>query len=403
MPKSPGDAREIWILGAKRTAFGTFGGTLKDVKATDLGTAAATAAVAQSGVSPADFDQVIFGCVAQSTPEDVYCARHIGLRAGLPVEVPALTVNRLCGSGFQALIGGAQEIRAGDADICLVGGTESMSLAPHVVRGARWGLPLGKGAPLEDLLWSTLTDTYAGCSMGETAENVAERYGITRAAADAYALESQQRWAAADREGRFTDEIVGYDVKSKKGAGIFARDEHPRPQTTAEGLAKLASIFRPGGTVTAGTASGISDGAAALVIAARDVVEAKGLQSHALGRLVGWGLAGVDPKLMGMGPVPAIGHALQRAGLKVGDIDLFDVNEAFAPQVLAVMKELDLPPARTNVNGGAIALGHPLGASGARITGHLLYEMARRKVRLAVGAACIGGGQGIAVILESLL
>ncbi|MEO8211977.1 MAG: acetyl-CoA C-acetyltransferase [Myxococcales bacterium] len=395
------EMQDVWILAAKRTAFGAFGGTLKDARATDLGTAAATAAIAQSGISPADFDQVIFGCVAQTTPEDVYCARHIGLRAGLPVEVPALTVNRLCGSGFQALISAAQEIRTGQAGVCLAGGTESMSLAPHVVRGARWGLAFGKAPPLEDLLWTTLTDTYAGCSMGETAENVAERHGITRAAADAYALQSQQRWAAADRDGRFAAELVPFEVKSRKGPVVFARDEHPRPQTTADVLAKLVPVFRPGGTVTAGTASGISDGAAALVVAARDVAEARGLKP--LGRLVGWGLAGVDPKLMGMGPVPAIRRALQGAGLKMQDIDLFEVNEAFAPQVLAVMKELELPPDRTNVDGGAIALGHPLGASGARIASHLLYEMARRKVRLGVGAACIGGGQGIAVILETLL
>jgi acetyl-CoA acyltransferase 2 len=393
--------REVWIVAAKRTAFGAFGGTLKDTKATDLGVVAATAAIAQSGLSPGDFDQVIFGCVAQTTPEDVYAARHIGLRAGLPIEVPALTVNRLCGSGFQALISAAQEIRTGDADVCLVGGTESMSLAPHVIRGARWGLAFGKAPPLEDLLWTTLTDTYAGCSMGQTAENVAERFGITRAAADAYALESQQRWAAADRDGRFTDELVPFEVKSPKGTVIFTRDEHPRPRTTAEVLAKLAPVFRPGGTVTAGTASGISDGAAALVVVGRDVAEAKGLKP--LGRLVNWGLAGVDPKMMGIGPVPAIRRALTRARLDLGQIDLFEVNEAFAPQVLAVSKELGLPPDRTNVNGGAIALGHPLGASGARITGHLLYEMARRGVRFGSGAACIGGGQGIAVILESLL
>jgi acetyl-CoA acyltransferase 2 len=397
----PPDARDVWIVAAKRTAFGSFGGSLKDAKATDLGVAAARAAIAQSGLSPRDFDQVIFGCVAQTTPEDVYAARHIGLRAGLPIEVPALTVNRLCGSGFQALISSAQEIRAGDADVCLVGGTESMSLAPHVVRGARWGLAFGKAPPLEDLLWTTLTDTYAGCSMGETAENIADRYGITRAEADAYALSSQQRWAAADRDGRFNDEIAPFELKGKKGTTDFARDEHPRPGTTAEALAKLSPVFRAGGTVTAGTASGISDGAAALVVVDADFARKKGLKP--LGRLVSWGLAGVDPKLMGMGPVPAIRQALERARLDIGEIDLFEVNEAFAPQVLAVARELGLPPERTNVNGGAIALGHPLGASGARITGHLLYELPRRKAKWAVGAACIGGGQGIAVILESLL
>jgi len=394
--------RDVWIVAAKRTPFGAFGGTLKEVKATHLGEVASRAAIAQSGLAPSDFDQVVFGCVAQTTPEDVYCARHIGLRAGLPVEVPGLTVNRLCGSGFQAVISAAQDIRAGDASACLVGGTESMSLAPHVVRGARWGLAFGKAPPLEDLLWTTLTDTQAGCSMGETAENVAEHYGITRAAADAYALGSQQRWAAADRAGRFADELAPVEVKSRKGPVRFDRDEHPRPETTAEGLAKLSPVFRPPhGTVTAGTASGIADGAAALVVTSRRLAEAKGLRP--LGRLVGWAAVGVEPREMGIGPVPAIRAALERAGLTRDDIDLFEVNEAFAPQVLAVTGELDLPLDRTNVNGGAIALGHPLGASGARITGHLLYELGRRGARLGVGAACIGGGQGIAVILESLL
>jgi len=393
--------RDVVIVAAKRTPFGAFGGTLKDVKATELGELAARAAIAESGLALSDFDQVIFGCVAQTTPEDVYCARHIGLRAGLPVEVPALTVNRLCGSGFQALISAAQEIRSGEAEACLVGGTESMSLAPHVVRGARWGLAFGKAPPLEDLLAAALTDTYAGCSMGETAENVAERYGISRAAADAYALSSQQRWAAADREGRFAAELTPVEVKSRKGPVRFGRDEHPRPDTTPEGLAKLSPVFRAGGTVTAGTASGISDGAAALVVTSRRFAAARGLRP--LGRLRSWAVAGVEPKLMGMGPVPAIRAALQRAGLDRDQIDLFEVNEAFAPQVLAVIGELGLPLDRTNVNGGAIALGHPLGASGARIVGHLLHELRRTGGRRGLGAACIGGGQGIAVILESLL
>jgi len=398
---APSSPREVWIVAAKRTPFGAFGGTLKDVKATDLAVTASTAAIAQSGVPAERFDQVVFGCVAQTTPEDVYCARHVGLKAGLPVAVPALTVNRLCGSGFQALVTAAQEIRTGEADVCLVGGTESMSLAPHVIRGARWGLAFGKAPPLEDLLWTTLTDTYAGCSMGETAENVAQRYGVTRAAADAYALSSQQRWAAADRAGWFADELVEVEVKTRKGTVRFARDEHPRPETTAEGLAKLAPVFRPGGTVTAGTASGIADGAAALVVVSRAFAEAHRLRP--LGRLLAWAVAGVDPKLMGIGPVPAIRSLLARGGVNADQIDLWEVNEAFAPQVLAVAQELQLPMERTNVNGGAIALGHPLAASGARITAHLLYEMGRRKAKVAAGAACIGGGQGIAVLVESLL
>ena len=401
LPSTAPSPREVWIVAAKRTPFGAFGGALKDVKATDLAVTAATAAIAQSGVPADGFDQVVFGCVAQTTPEDVYCARHVGLKAGLPVAVPALTVNRLCGSGFQALVTAAQEIRTGEAEVCLVGGTESMSLAPHVVRGARWGLAFGKAPPFEDLLWTTLTDTYAGCSMGETAENVAAQYGITRAAADAYALSSQQRWAAADKAGRFEDELVAVDVKTRKGTVRFGRDEHPRPDTTAEGLAKLSPVFRPGGTVTAGTASGIADGAAALVAVSRAFAETNGLRP--LGRLHGWAVAGVEPKLMGIGPVPAIRSLLAKTGVDQQQIDLFEVNEAFAPQVLAVAQELGLPMERTNVNSGAIALGHPLGASGARITAHLLYELGRRKAKLAVGAACIGGGQGIAVLVESLL
>jgi acetyl-CoA acyltransferase 2 len=400
-PAEVSPERDVWIVAAKRTPFGAFGGALKDTSATQLGEVAARAAIAQSGLAPSDFDQVIFGCVAQTTPEDVYCARHIGLRAGLPVQVPALTVNRLCGSGFQALVSAAQEIRTGEAEVCLVGGTESMSLAPHVVRGARWGLALGKAPPLEDLLWSTLTDTYAGCTMVETAENVARQYAITRAAAEAYALSSQRRWAAADREGRFAEELAPVEVRTRKGPVRFARDEHPRPEATPEGLAKLAPVFRADGTVTAATASGIADGAAALVVTSRSFAERKRLRP--LGRLRGWAVVGVEPKLMGIGPVPAIRVALERADLSQDEIDLFEVNEAFAPQVLAVLGELGLPPEKTNVNGGAIALGHPLGASGARIAGHLLYELGRRQGHLGIGAACIGGGQGIAVILESLL
>jgi acetyl-CoA acyltransferase 2 len=395
------NGREAWIVAAKRTPFGAFGGAFKDVRATELGAAAARAALGQSGFAPGDVDQVVFGNVAQTTPEDVYCARHVGLRAGLPVAVPALTVNRLCGSGFQAVVNAAQEIHAGDAQVCLAGGTESMSMAPHVLRGVRWGAALGKPPPVEDLLWTTLTDSYAGCSMGETAENLAELHGVDRAAADAYALGSQRRWAAADAAGRFADELIPFEVKTRKGPTTITRDEHPRPDTTAEGLAKLAPVFRPGGTVTAGTASGIADGAAALVVASRAAVQARG--ARALGRIAAWGVAGVEPKLMGIGPVPAIRQALARANLDVGDVDLFEVNEAFAPQYLAVEKELGLPREKTNVDGGAIALGHPLGASGARILTHLLYELGRRRRRWGVGAACIGGGQGIAVVVESLL
>jgi acetyl-CoA C-acetyltransferase/acetyl-CoA acyltransferase 2 len=325
----------------------------------------------------------------------------VGLRAGLPIEVPALTVNRLCGSGFQAVVSATQEIRTGDADACLVGGTESMSLAPHVVRGARWGYALGKAPPLEDLLWTCLTDEYAGCAMGITAENVAEKYGLTRNACDEYALSSQRRWAAAEKEGRFKEEIAPMEVAAKKGPVVFERDEGPRPDTTAEALAKLSPVFKKDGTVTAGNASGISDGAAALVLTSRAMAEKRKLAP--LARVVSWAFVGVEPRLMGMGPVPAIEKALARAGLSLRDMALIEVNEAFAPQYLGVEKVAELPREITNVDGGAIALGHPLAASGARILAHLTYELRRRKARYGIGAACIGGGQGIAVIVETLL
>jgi acetyl-CoA C-acetyltransferase/acetyl-CoA acyltransferase 2 len=396
-----GARNEVWFLAAKRTAFGAFGGALRGWKATDLGTAAATAAIAQSGLPAERIDQVVFGNVLQTTPEDVYCARHIGLRAGVPVDRPALTVNRLCGSGFQAVVSAALEIRHGEAEVALVGGAESMSQAPHAIRGARWGYAFGKAPPVEDLLWSALTDSYAGCPMGITAENLAEKHGIDRAACDAYALASQQRWAAAAEAGRFREEIAPLALETKAGPVTFERDEHPRPTTTPESLAKLAPSFKPGGVVTAGNASGIADGAAALVVASRGAAERAG--ATPLGRLVSWAVVGVEPRLMGIGPVPAVAKALARADLPLSAIELIEVNEAFAPQYLAVERELGLERERTNVDGGAISLGHPLGASGARIVTHLLYELRRRGARHGLGAACIGGGQGIAVVVESLL
>jgi len=393
-------AKEIWILAAKRTAFGTFGGSLKDLSATDLAVEAAKAAIAQAGVAPEDIGTVVFGNVQQTSPDAIYHARHVGLRAGVPVPVPALTVNRLCGSGFQAVVSGAEQILLGDAEIALVGGAENMTQAPHVLRGARQGQGFGLGKPpaLEDTLWSALTDSFTGMPMAITAENLAEKYGLSREACDAYALRSQKAWAAADAAGKFKAEIVPVQLKSKRGPIAFERDEHPRPDTTPEILAKLSPVFKKDGVVTAGNASGICDGAAALVLASREAAERRGLRPIA--RLVNWGTAGVDPKIMGIGPAPAIRQALDRAGLELSQIDLFEVNEAFAPQYLAVEKELGLPRDRTNVNGGAIALGHPLGASGARITGHLCYELTRRSGRFAVGSACIGGGQGMAVVLE---
>jgi acetyl-CoA acyltransferase 2 len=397
--------RDCWVLGAKRTPFGAFGGALRDRRSSELGALASRAAIAQARVEPGEIDQVIFGNAGQSCRNDAYCARHVGLEAGLPITTPALTVNRLCGSGFQAVISAAQEIRTGEAEVCLVGGTESMSASPHVLRGARWGFALGKAPPLEDLLWSTLTDDYAGCAMGITAENIAEAHGITRQACDEYALSSQQRWAAAAGAGRFAEEITPVEVETRVGGKrstvLFERDEHPRPDTTQEALGRLKPSFKPDGVVTAGNASGISDGAAALVVASRAFAERRQLQP--LARVVGWGFVGVEPRLMGLGPVPAITRALDGAGLKLADMDLVEVNEAFAAQYLGVEKLAGLRRETTNVDGGAIALGHPLAASGARILAHLIYELRRRRARYGLGSACIGGGQGIAVLLETLL
>jgi acetyl-CoA acetyltransferase family protein len=399
MPAKP-LATEIVFLAAKRTAFGTFNGSLKDLSATDLGVHAAKAAIAQSGVATDAFDQVIFGNVLQTSKDAIYLARHVGLRSGLPQHVPAVTVNRLCGSGFEAIAQAAREMLVGDAQVCLVGGSESMSQAPHVVRGARNGLVFGKQTELEDTLWTCLTDSYTGMPMAITAENLAEKYGISRQACDAFALRSQQTWAAAQAAGKFADEIAPIDLASRKGTISFATDEHARPETTLEGLTKLKPVFKKDGTVTAGNASGICDGGAALVMATGDFARAHGLKP--LGRLVQWGTTGCDPTIMGIGPVPAARAALERAGLGMGDMAVVEVNEAFAPQYLAVEKALELDRERTNVNGGAIALGHPLAASGARITTHLLYELKRRGARYGLGSACIGGGQGLAVIVEAL-
>jgi acetyl-CoA acyltransferase 2 len=392
--------QDVVFLAAKRTPFGTFGGTLKDWSATDLAVHVARVALSQAGAPAEDYGHVVIGNVAQTSSDAIYLSRHVGLRAGLPQGVPALTVNRLCGSGFEAVIQAATLIETGQADLVLAGGTESMSQAPLVLRGTRFGHAFGKTPPLEDMLWSALTDSYAGLPMALTAEKLAEQYAISQDAVDEYAVSSQRRWAAADEAGRFREELAPVEVKSRKGPVLFARDEHPRPDTTVEGLRKLPKVFKPDGVIHAGAASGIADGAGALVLASRAYAERKGLRP--LARLVNWGHAGVDPTIMGIGPVPAIRNALARAGAKLGDFDLFEVNEAFAPQYLAVEKELGLPRDRTNVDGGAIALGHPLAASGARITAHLVHELRRRGGRAGIGAACIGGGQGVAVIVEPL-
>jgi acetyl-CoA acyltransferase 2 len=393
---------DVVFLSGRRTAMGAFGGSLRQFTANELGAFASCAALQSAKVQPADVDEVIFGNALQTSSDAIYMARHVGLKAGVPVEKPALTLNRLCGSGFQAIVSGAEQILLGESNVVLCGGAESMSQAPHVVRGARFG-ELRLGPPneyFEDLLWAALTDTQCNLSMAQTAEKLAEQYGITREQSDEVAYNSQQRAKAAWDAGRFDAEIVGVTIKSRKGETEFKSDEHMRPDTTREALAGLRPYFKKDGFVTAGNASGIGDGGAALVISSAAWAEQKGLKP--LGRLVSWGVAGVDPSIMGIGPAPASRKALERAGLTLDQMDLVEVNEAFAPQFCAVAKDLGLDLNKTNVDGGAIALTHPLAASGARITVHLLHELKRRKARYGLGSACIGGGQGIAVIVESL-
>ena len=391
----------VVFLAGVRTGFGAFGGALKELTATDLGAVAAHEALARSGVAPAQVDHVVFGNVLQTSADAPYLARHVGLRSGLPVDTPALTVNRLCGSGFEAVIQGAQQILLGESRAVLAGGTESMSQAPHVVRGARWGLRLGPSAPLEDPLWESLRDAHCGLSMAETAENLAERYGIGREAVDCYAARSQACAKAAWDADVFADEVIPVQLTNRKTRQLepWAADEHMRPDTTPEALAKLPPYFKKDGVVTAGNASGICDGAAALVLTGERFAEEQGLRP--IGRLVAWAVAGVDPRIMGIGPVPASRRALEKAGLGLDQMDLVEINEAFAAQYLAVEQELGLDRERTNVHGGAVALGHPLGASGARITLHLLHALRRLPGRYGLGSACIGGGQGAAVIVEA--
>ena len=392
---------DLVFLSGVRTGFGSFGGALKDFSATELGGIAAQAAILKAGIEPGAIDHVIVGNAMQTSSDAAYIARHVGLRAGCPIETPALTVNRLCGSGFEAIVQAAHLIRLGEARVALAAGAESMSQAPHVARGLRWGVKLGATPALEDSLWQGLTDQYCGCPMGITAENLATKYGISRAEVDAYALRSQQAAQAAWTSGAMESELCPVPILNRKTKQTesWARDEHMRPETTAEVLAKLPPVFKPDGVVTAGNASGISDGAAACVVASSDFAAAHGLRP--LGKLIAWGVAGVDPTIMGIGPAPAARQALERAGLSMKQMDRVEVNEAFAAQYLAVEKELDLDRARTNAEGGAVALGHPLGASGTRITVHLLHTLRRIGARYGLGSACIGGGQGIALIVEA--
>lgn len=392
------NANDVVFLSGVRTAFGTFGGSLKGLSAIELGTIAAKSAIEKSGAKPGDIGHVVFGNVLQTSADAIYMARHIGLKSGVPVPVPALTVNRLCGSGFEAIVQGAKMIKLGEADFTLTGGTESMSQAPHVIRGARWGLRLNQGE-LEDYLWEALLDPHCGCQMAMTAENLADKYGISREETDVYAHTSQMRAKDAWDSGRMTEEIVSVEVKRKKGTASFDRDEHMRPETTMEGLAKLPAFFKEDGTVSAGNASGIVDGAAALVLTSMAKADEKDLKP--LGRLVSWGNVGVEPSIMGIGPVAACKNALENADLTLEQMDLVEINEAFSPQYLAVEKELGLDREKTNVNGGAIAIGHPLGATGARLTLTILHELRRRGGKYGLASACIGGGQGMAVVVEA--
>jgi acetyl-CoA acyltransferase 2 len=387
----------LFIVGAKRTAFGTFGGKLKGKSATDLAEIAARAALKSASIGPEHVDHVIFGNVIQSSKDAAYLARHVGLRIGLPQETPAVTINRLCGSGFQAVIDAALQILAGDSHVVIAGGTENMSQAPFAVRGTRFGVPLGQSVEFEDTLWQGLTDQHIKTPMGITAETLGAKYGVTRKDADEYALKSQSRWRLANNAGYFKAEIEPVKLKGKKGEESFEVDEHPR-EATIEGLSKLPAVFKKDGLVTAGNASGVADGAAALVVASEGAVQKHHLQP--LARILGWQVVGCDPSIMGIGPVEAIRKLTTKTGIPLEKVDIIELNEAFAPQALAVQRELKLETDKLNLSGGAIALGHPLAASGARISAHLVHELRRRNAQYGIGSACIGGGQGIAVLFE---
>jgi acetyl-CoA acyltransferase 2 len=391
--------KEIVILDGVRTPMAEYNGVFSDISAIELGAHVAREALTRSGTDPAEIDHVIFGNALQTSGDAIYGARHVGLKAGIPKEVPALTVNRLCGSGFESIVQAGHRILLGEAETVLAGGMENMSQAPHVIRGARKGLRLGQGQ-LEDSLMVALLDSYCGLYMAQTSDRVAAKYGVSREEQDEYALSSQQRAAAAWTACRLSEEVVPVEVKSGKKTVRVEKDDHMRPDTTLEGLASLPPSFGKGGQVTAGNASGIVDGAAAVVVTSAENARAKGKKP--LARLVSWAVVGCDPELMGLGPAPAARSALQRAGLSLEDIDLWEINEAFAGQILGVVRELGIDRAKLNVNGGAIALGHPLAATGTRCTLTLAKELRRRGSRYGLAGACIGGGQGIAVVLESV-
>ena len=391
---------EVVILSACRTPIGAFGGALKDFSAVDLGAIVIREAIARAGVKPADVGDAVMGCVLQAGA-GMNVARQAGVKAGLPVEVPGETVNRVCGSGLQAVVHAVEALRVGYVDAIVAGGTESMSNAPYLLKGARWGYRMGHAEALDSMLQEGLTCAIAMCHMGITAEEVASRFQVSRADQDAFAAESQQRAVRAIGDGRFKAEIVPVPVPQKKGDPLLIdTDEYPRPGTTAETLAALRPAFKKEGSVTAGNASGINDGAAATVVTTMKKAQAIGTKP--LARILSYVSTGVDPKVMGIGPVPAVRKVLERAGLAIGDVDLFELNEAFAAQSLAVMRKLGVDPSKVNVNGGAIALGHPIGASGARVLTTLIYALRARKLRYGVASLCIGGGMGIAMAIEAL-
>ncbi|RPJ71075.1 MAG: acetyl-CoA C-acetyltransferase [Acidobacteria bacterium] len=394
------EAESVVILSACRTAIGTFGGSLKEVSASDLGAIVIREAIARAGVDPADTGDVILGCVLQAG-HGMNVARQAALKAGIPVEAPAETINRVCGSGLQAVVHATEAVKVGYTPMVVAGGTESMSSAPYLLKGARWGYRMGNAEVVDSMLGEGLTCAIGACHMGTTAEEIASRYGVSRADQDAFAAESQRRAREAIAAGGFRDEIVAVEVQGKKGAALrFEVDEHPRAATTIESLGALRPAFKKEGTVTAGNASGINDGASALVVASERWAREKGREP--LARILSYASMGVDPAVMGMGPVPAIRRAMERAGLQLADMEVVELNEAFAAQALAVIRELGLDQARVNANGGAIALGHPIGASGARVLTTLLYRLRATGARYGLASLCVGGGMGIAMVVERI-
>jgi acetyl-CoA acetyltransferase family protein len=392
--------QDVYIIAGARTPVGVLQGSLSDITAIDLGVIAAKGALERSGVDPKLVDQVVMGNVIQTSKDAIYFARHVALKAGLPIDTPALTVNRLCGSGLQAIVSAAQMLLLGEGQIALAGGAENMTQAPHVLRGARFGYKLGQAPQLEDSLWEALVDSYIGCGMAITAENLAEKYGISREEVDAYALRSQVAARRAQQAGLLAEEIVPVTVKDRKGNAVEITQDEGIRDTSMSALAKLPARFRKGGVVTPGNASGINDAGACVILATGDAVREHHLKPMA--RLISWGVVGVPPEIMGIGPAPAIRQALKRADLTLANLDRVEVNEAFSPQYLAVEKDLGLDRDKTNVNGGAISIGHPLAASGARLTITLMHELRRHGFKYGAASLCIGGGQGIAAIIENV-